>query len=154
MNLISKEFASLVGHGAKAFLFVATDDKSYKRILQYKFCLQTNFDTVEIGAKNNNLKKLDGFLSITLNTWYLRIYIKGIMKGGKCVNIQLLIWKKKLIVLLVFFSYYSVNFIYLLCPDNWEVRRIWLYDTLESYIFSDFWYGTVTHFGEIHFRLV
>ena len=91
MNLISKEFASLVGHGAKAFLFVATDDKSYKRILQYKFCLQTNFDTVEIGAKNNNLKKLDGFLSITLNTWYLRIYIKGIMKGGKCVNIQLLI---------------------------------------------------------------
>ena len=48
MNLISKEFASLVGHGAKAFLFVATDDKSYKRILQYKFCLQTNFDTVEI----------------------------------------------------------------------------------------------------------
>ena len=73
MNLISKEFASLVGHGAKAFLFVATDDKSYKRILQYKFCLQTNFDTVEIGAKNNNLKKLDGFLSITLHTWYLKI---------------------------------------------------------------------------------
>ena len=69
MNLISKEFASLVGHGAKAFLFVATDDKSYKRILQYKFCLQTNFDTVEIGAKNNNLKKLDGFLSITLHIY-------------------------------------------------------------------------------------
>ena len=82
MNLISKEFASLVGHGAKAFLFVATDDKSYKRILQYKFCLQTNFDTVEIGAKNNNLKKLDGFLSITLHTWYLKI--RGNIENGKC----------------------------------------------------------------------